>query len=269
MNFITISEMLGTDGETIARKVAKIMDYPFYGKEELFKAADGMGLLHGIEKVQIKSPPLLEKFFSDQPKIYLDRFQSVIYEVAKKGNALFFGKGSTILLRSFNCALHVFIIGSTEKRVQRVMQTNNVGREVAEKMVQTSDREKRGFIRYAFDEGWPNPLLYDLTLNTDMLAVDTAVKLIVETAKAEEIKACGIDAVKLLGKFSLQRRIESALLEAGIMSPHLFFKVEDTDSVRLFGAVGSSAEKKEVTEILKEIKEIRKIKDDLAVLTMR
>jgi osmotically-inducible protein OsmY len=53
------------------------------------------------------------------------------------------------------------------------------------------------------------------------------------------------------------------------MSPHLFFKVEDTDSVRLFGAVGSSAEKKEVTEILKEIKEIKKIKDDLAVLTMR
>jgi cytidylate kinase len=269
MNFITISEMLGTNGETIAREVAKIVDYPFYGKEELFKAADEMGLLHDIEKVEIKSPPLLEKFFSDQPKIYLDRFQSVIYEVAKKGNALFFGKGSTILLRSFNCALHVLVIGSTEKRIKRVMETNNVGREVAEKMVQTSDREKRGFIRYAFDEGWPNPLLYDLTLNTDMLTIDTAVKLIVDAAKAEEIKACGIDAVKLLGKFSLQRRIESALLEAGIMNLHLFFKVEDPDSVRLFGSVGSSAEKEEVMEILKEIKDIRKIKDELTVLTMR
>ena len=269
MNFITISEMLGTDGETIARKVAKIMDYPFYGKEELFKAADKMGLLHDIEKVQIKSPPLVEKFFSDQPRIYLDRFQSVIYEVAKKGNALFFGKGSTILLRSFDCALHVLVIGSIEKRVQRVMQTNNIGREIAEKMVQTSDREKRGFFRYAFDENWPNPLLYDLTLNTDTLTVDTAVKIVVDAAKAEEIKACGIDAVKLLGKFSLQRKIESALLEAGITSPPLFFKLEDTDSVRLFGSVGSSAEKREVMEILKEIKEIKKIRDDLTVLTLR
>ena len=269
MNFITISEMLGTNGEAIARKVAKIMDYPFYGKEELFKAADGMGLLHGIEKVEIKSPPLLEKFFSDQPKIYLDRFQSVIYEVAKNGNALFFGKGSTILLRSFNCALHVFVIGSTEKRIQRVMETNKVGREVAEKMVQTSDREKRGFIRYAFDESWPNPLLYDLTVNTDTLTIDTAVKIIVDAAKAEEIKTCGIDAVQLLGKFSLQRKIDSALLEAGVMNPHLFFTIEDTESVRLFGSVGSSAEKKEVMEILKEIKEIKKIKDDLTVLTMR
>ena len=269
MNFITISEMLGTNGERIAREVAKTMDFPFYGKEELFKAADEIGLLHGIEKVQIKSPPLVEKFFSDQPRIYLDRFQSVIYEVAKKGNALFFGKGSSILLRSFDCALHVLVIGSIEKRVQRVMQTNNVGREIAEKMVQTSDREKRGFFRYAFDENWPNPLLYDLTLNTDTLTVDTAVKIVVDAAKAEEIKACGIDAVKLLGKFSLQRKIESALLEAGITSPPLFFKLEDTDSVRLFGSVGSSAEKREVMEILKEIKEIKKIRDDLTVLTLR
>jgi cytidylate kinase len=269
MHFITISEMLGTDGEKIAREVAKIMDYPFYGKEELFKAADEMGLLHDVEKVEIKSPPLLEKFFSDQPKIYLDRFQSVIYEVAKKGNAVFFGKGSTILLHSFDCALHALVIGSMEKRIQRVMETNNVGREVAEKMVRTSDHEKRGFIRYAFDEDWPNPLLYDLTLNTDTLTTDTAVKIIVEAAKAEEINACGTEAVKLLGKFSLQRKIESALLEAGVMNPHLFFTVEDTDSVRLFGSVNSSVEKEEVVEILKGIKDINKIKNDLTILTMR
>lgn len=269
MNFITISEMLGTNGETIAREVAKTMDYPFYGKEELFKAADEMGLLHDVEKVEIKSPSLLEKFFSDQPKIYLDRFQSVIYEVAKKGNALFFGKGSTILLRSFDCALHVLVIGSVEKRIQRVMETNHIGREVAEKMVQTSDHEKRGFIRFAFDEDWPNPLLYDLTLNTDTLTVDTAVEIIIKAATAEEIKACGVDAVNLLGTFSLQRRIESALLEAGMTSPPLFFEVEDRDSVRLFGSVGSSAEKKEVVKILEGIKDIKKIKDDLTVLTMR
>jgi cytidylate kinase len=269
MNFITISEMLGTNGETIARKVARIIQYPFYGKEELFKAAEAMGLFQDIKDVQIKNPPLLEKLLSDRPKIYLDRFQSVIYEVAKKGNALFFGKGSTILLRSFDCALHVLVIGSTEKRIQRVTETNHVEREVAEKMVQTSDHEKRGFLRYAFDQNWPDPLLYDLTVNTDMLNIDTAVKIIVEAAKAEEIKACGVEAVKLLGKFSLQRKIESALLEAGIMSSHLFFKVEDTDSVRLFGSVGSSAEKKEVVKLLQAIEDIKNIRDDLTILTMR
>ncbi len=159
MHFITISVMLGTEGRAIAREVAKIMDYPFYGKEELFKAADEMGLLHDVDKVELRNPSLLEKIFSDQPKIYLDKLQAVIYEVAKKGNALIFGKGSQILLHSFDCALHVLIISSLEKRIQRIMEVNHVGREVAEKIIQTSDHEKRGFIRYAFNEEWLNPKL--------------------------------------------------------------------------------------------------------------
>jgi len=40
-----------------------------------------------------------------------------------------------------------------------------------------------------------------LTLNTDALTIATAVKIIVDAAKAEEVKACGVDAINLLGKF--------------------------------------------------------------------
>jgi cytidylate kinase len=265
MHFITISEMIGTNGEKIAREVAKQMAYPFYGKEELFKAADEMGLLHDVEKVELKSPPFLERFFSDKPKIYLDRFQAVIYEVAKKGDALFFGKGSQLLLHSFDCSLHLLIIGSMEKRIKRVMEDHNVGREVAEKIIHTSDHDKRGFLRYAFDQDWLNPELYHLVINTDTLSIDSAVNVIIDAAKAEEIKTCGVDAVKLLGKFSLQRKIESALLEAGVMSSHLFFTVEDIDSVRLFGILDSHEEKTTVEKILRGMKDIKKIKDDAAV----
>jgi hypothetical protein len=42
-----------------------------------------------------KSSALLERFFSEKPKIYLDRLQSVIDEVAKKGDAVFFASIST------------------------------------------------------------------------------------------------------------------------------------------------------------------------------
>jgi len=39
MHFVTISQMLGTDGEKIARKVAGDLKYAFYGEQGLFKAA--------------------------------------------------------------------------------------------------------------------------------------------------------------------------------------------------------------------------------------
>ena len=243
------------------------MGYPYYGREELFKAAEEAGLLSDVQKLELKSPPLLEKYFSDKPRIYLDRFQSVIYDVAKKGNAIFFGKGSQLLLNSFECALHVLVIGGMEKRIKRVMEKNKVGREVADKIIHTSDHDKRGFLRFAFDRDWIDPQLYDLVLNTDILGKDSAVNLIVVAAKSEDIKSCGMDAVKELGKLSLYRKVESALLEAGILHQHLFFEVEDIDSVRLFGVVNSSEEKGKVERMLKIIKEIKNVKNELLVVT--
>ena len=265
MYFVTISEMVGVNGEKIAEQVANSLNYTFFGKDELFKAADEMGFLSDVLKMELKNPPLLEKFFSDKPKIYLDRFQAVVYEVAKKGNAVFFGKGSQLLLRSFDCALHVLVTGSMEKRKQRVMEEYSVDAEVAEKIILTSDHDKRGFLRYAFDEDWLNPQLYHLILNTDVLSVDSAVKIIADAAKSEEIKSCGIDALKMLGKLALQRKIESALLESGVMSLQLFFNVEDVDAVRVFGVANSREEKEVIERLLRGMKEIKKIKNDLTI----
>ncbi len=265
MYFITISEMSGTQGEKIARQVAKKLGYPFYGEEEFYKAADEMGFLDDVKKLNEKGPTLLEKFFSERPKIYLNRLQSVIFEVAKKGDAVFFGRGSQLLLHSFDCAFHVLLTSSTEKRVQRVMEEKHVSREVAEQMIHRSDHDKRGFVRFAFDEDWLNPQLYDLLLNVDKLSFDSAVKIVVDAAKSDEIKACGRDSVRLLGKLSLQRKVESSLLEAGVANPHLFVSVENSNTVRLYGMVNSSEEKDAVERVIKGIKDTKKIENDLVV----
>ena len=259
--------MFGTGGEKIARQVAKKLGYTFYGEEELLKAADQMGFLSDIKKLDEKGPSLLEKFFSERPKIYLNRLQSVILELAKKGDAVFFGRGSQLLLHSFDCAFHVLVAGSQEKRMEKVMAEREVGREVAEKMIDRSDHDKRGFLRFAFDEDWLNPRLYDLLLNTDKLSIDSAVKIVVDAAKSDDIKACGRDSVRLLGKLSLNRKVESALLEAGVMNPHLFVTVEDANSVRLYGVVNSQEEKEAAEKIIKGIKDIKKIANDLVVFT--
>ena len=265
MYFITISEMSGTYGEKIARQVAKKLGYTFYGEEELSKAADEMGFLDDVRKLNEKGPSLLEKFFSERPKIYLNRLQSVILEMAKKGDAVFFGRGSQLLLHSFDCAFHVLLTGSLEKRVQRVMEEKHVSREVAEQMIHRSDHDKRGFVRFAYDQDWLNPQLYDLLINVDKLSFDSAVKIVVDAAKSEEIKACGRDSVRLLGKLSLQRKVESALLEADVVNPHLFVSVENANTVRLYGMANSPEEKETVERVVKGIKDIKKVSNDLVL----
>ena len=265
MYFITISEMFGTNGQKIAKGVSEVLKYSFYGEEELFKAADEMGFLPDVKKLDERSPAFLEKLLSEKPKMYLDRLQSVIYEVAKKGDAVFFGRGSQLMLRSFNCAFHILVTGSMERRIKRVMEEKQVEKEVAETMINRSDHDKKGFLHFAFNEDWLNPQLYDLILNTDKLSLDSAVKMIVDAAKSDEIKACGMDSVKLLGNLSLLRKVESSLIEAGVMSPHLFVTVENENSVRLYGVVNSSEEKRAIEKIVGGIKNIDKITDELIV----
>jgi hypothetical protein len=191
--------------------------------------------------------------------------QSVIYEVAKKGDAVFFGRGSQLMLHSFDCAFHVLITGSKEKRIQRVVGQEKVGKEIAEKMIHRSDHDKRGFLRFAFDEDWMNLHLYDLILNSDKLSIDSAIKMIVDAAKSEEIKACGVESVKLLGTLSLQRKIEAVFLEAGFSNYLYFFNVEDPNSIRLYGVVKSQDEKESIEKIVKGVKGVNKIINELTV----
>ncbi len=267
MYFITLSETIGTNSEKIARAVAGELKYAYFGEEELLEAASQTGFFSDIKNLDEKAPSLLDRLFSERQKIYLDRLQSVIYEVAKKGNTVFFGRGSQFLLHSFDCAFHILITGSMEKRVQRVMEEKGVAKEVAEKMISRSDHDKRAFVRFAYDDDWLNYRLYDLLINTDKLSLDAAVQMIVHGAKSDGIKSCGIDSVQLLGKLSLNRKIESALLEAGLMRPHLFFTVEEPDSVMLYGIVDSPLEKEEIEQSLKKIKQIKKVKNDLVVFS--
>ncbi len=266
MYFITISEMMGTNGEKIAKQVAEGLSYRFYGEEELMKSAAEKGFLADFKRLDEKGPALFEKIFSERPKVSLDRLQSVIFEVAKDGNAVFVGRGSQLLLRSFDCALHVLVTGTMEKRVERVAEQSKIEKELAEKIIQRSDHDRKSFLRFSFDEDWLNPHLYDLILNMDKLSADSAVRMVIDAARSDGIKACGIDSVKSLGMLALQRKVESVFIDKGLMSTHLFFNVDDPDTVRLYGFVNSEEEKEVIGSVVKKIGGVKKVSNDLGIM---
>ena len=265
MYFITFSEMVGTNGEKIAKQTAASLGYTFFGEEELVRFSHDMGFLHDVKKLDEKSPSFFERLFSEKPRIYLDRLQSVIYEAAKRGDTVFFGRGSQLMLKPFECALHVLVTGSSEKRIARIMEDNHVSREIAGKIMERTDHDRSGFIRFAYSEDWLNPRLYDLILNTDKMSVNAGAMMVVDAAKSDEMKACGIDSVHALGKLSLQRKIESALLEVGALSPHLFVTVEEMDLVRVFGVADSTEEKQLVERTVRTVPGVKRVENDITV----
>ncbi|MGD0238596.1 MAG: cytidylate kinase family protein [Syntrophorhabdales bacterium] len=264
MHFITFTRKMGTNGAEIARRVANELRYGFYDTEAIENTAREMGFLKDVKDADEKVPSLFNRLFSHRPEIQLDRLNSVIYELASRGNAVFLGRGSHILLRAFTCALHIRVTASLEKRIQNLVE-RGFDREAAIKALHKSDREREAFIKFAFGVDWDNPELYDIVLNIDNLSVALAADIVVHLARTEEIKARSVDVMKSLAMMGLARRAEAALIEAGFPTASLSVAVVEQGKIRVTGAAEGESTKTKVEEVLKRLKGVESINNQIKV----
>ena len=131
-----------------------------------------------------KAPGFLDRIFSRKPEIYLDCMEALVYEVAKKGEGIIIGHGSQMMLRDFECALHVHIYADEATRIRNLMNQRGMSEEAARKLIEKSDHEQEGFFRFAFHMDWTDPSLYDLVINTEQIGIDTAAKLLADMEAA-------------------------------------------------------------------------------------
>jgi cytidylate kinase len=268
MHFITFSRKMGTNGTAIAKQVAEKMGYRFYDTEAIEDAAREMGFLKNVKEIDEKVPSLFQRLFSHKPAIELDRLNSVVYELAGRGDAVFLGRGGQILLRDFNCALHVRVTASLEIRIQNLIE-RGMHREAASKAIEGSDHERSSFIRFAFKADWENDKLYDIVLNMDKVTVKLAVDTILTMARSDEIKACSVDAMKSLEMMSLKNKAEAALIEAGLTygpaGAYVWVIVDEPGKVRLFGVVDDKTTKTRAEKIINNIKGAESIENKILV----
>jgi cytidylate kinase len=129
MLLITITRCMGCGGMTIARDVAEGLKLELYDDQRLQEEAVKIGIEPELVKdVDEKAPGLFSRLLSRKPEAYLDLMESVIYEVARKGEGVIVGHGAPLLLRDFTCALHVRIYGSVEFRIKHLMDQQGLSR---------------------------------------------------------------------------------------------------------------------------------------------
>ncbi len=264
MYYVTFSRKMGTGGTEIARRVAKELGYSFYDTEDIEKKAAEMGFLDDVKAIDEKAPPPLKRFFSYRPEISLERLYVVIYELARAGNAVILGRGGNMLFRSLPYALHVRIIASKEKRVAELAQRGYT-RQAALVVMEKSDHERASFIRFAFHRDWENPELYDLVLNMDALAVDTAVEMIVCAARARELQTASGEAEGSLNMMELAVKVGTALAEAGFPSSYISSFVFAPGKVRLTGVVQVPWEKSAAERAALDVKGVESVENSIEI----
>ncbi len=267
MPLITITRSIGCEGMTIARKVAEGLKLELYDDQRLQEEAGKAGIQPEIlEELDEKVPGLFNRVFSHKPEIYLDLMEALIYEVARKGKGVILGHGAPLLLRDFNCALHVRIYGSRPFRINHLMDQQGLSIEAAEKMIQKSDHERKGFLKFAFHKDWDDPSLYDLIINRDKLSAESASSLIIEVAQSQKIKECSLTALDFMERMSLEKKIEAAFIKNDINTAEFHIEVPEKGVAYITGWTYTQEDKDRVFHVVQGVPGVTEIKLEVSVV---
>lgn len=271
MKWITISRKMGTQGSEIARRVAGELGYPLYDTKAINHMAQELGFPGSVRQVDDKAPPLFQRLFSQRPMVYLERLYSVIYELAKRGDGVFLGRGCHLLLRSFPCVLRVRVTASHETCL-RTLVDQGLNREAAERTIKRTDEERAAFVRFAFGVDWEDPERFDLILNRDVIGVELAVSTLLHLVRAWEVPEASREPMAELEALALASRAQAALVEASFghsFASTLSVSVVAPGKVRVTGDVETRARQAEAEAVLKSVKGVTAVENAILVVPTR
>ncbi|MEN8687067.1 MAG: cytidylate kinase family protein [Desulfuromonadales bacterium] len=269
MAIITISREMGSGGIPIAHKVAEQLGYKLIDGEAIMEAAKSYGLSpEAVEQADEKPPHFVDTLDSKQ-FLDLHLIELIILEAALKGNVVIYGRGGQDLLKDISSVLRTRIIAPFEDRVERWAEREWLDPDRARYLVRKSDQQRAGFIKYYFDRNWEDSVHYDLIINTQRLSEETAVKIICDSIKDQNLEGIKADSKKILSDLILRKKIETAILSNDHIDPYLLeINVKD-GLVELSGQVHSAAEKQTAEQQARTAEGIRDLKNNIKVVEYR
>ena len=174
--------------------------------------------------------------------------ENCIFQKALKDNVVIVGRGGNWLLRDVPYALRVRIRGPIEERIQRVCDREDVNREAAERMIESSDHERSCYVKRVYRRDISNSEDYDLVLTLGELSFDEAVARIVGGIPARDRQSTKE------ARENLRRMAAAANVKAEVSTDFRVFVptlevLHDGTAIVVRGVVDSKGELESVREI--------------------
>jgi cytidylate kinase len=101
-----------------------------------------------------------------------------VLRLAEMGHVIMVGRGANVITAHLEHVVHVRLVGSLDRRLGRVQEYYHLDRRAALALIRRADVGRARYLRNYYDRDIDDPLLYDLTLNTDHLPVRKAAEMI-------------------------------------------------------------------------------------------
>ncbi len=188
---ITISREFGAGGGEIGAKVSKALNWEYFHKELILKAAadsniDVYRLLEWDEKVPLNfgftqslfdfyARPMSEQVFEAQKKVIID--------IGSKGKCVITGRNANTILKEFDGCLNVFIHADFDWRLRRMkekmpeMTEDKIAAEI-----NAIDKKRKKYCAFYTKTEFGHSDNYDICLDTSRLGIDECVRIITDVA---------------------------------------------------------------------------------------
>lgn len=155
--------------------VAKVLeDHHLSAQLDRFMAEDaGSAIEDTIQEALGLHPPTDE---------LVHQTAETILQLAHLGNAIIIGRGASVIASGVPHVFHVRLVGSLDRRIERISDLLKLSRKAATSHVVKEDRARARYLKRHYGANVDDPLLYHLVVNTDRLDGLAAAEIIGEAA---------------------------------------------------------------------------------------
>jgi cytidylate kinase len=116
---------------------------------------------------------------------YRQLIEQVVQNLAMRERCVIVGHAGQAILKDNEDVFKVLVHGSLKHRAQRVSEEEGIPLKDAERRAKESDHQRTDFFKHVYGLEWLDSSLFDLTINTDDVDKDTAVRLVLTGVKHE------------------------------------------------------------------------------------
>ncbi len=268
MGVLTISRELGSGGDAIGKKVAEDLSWELLDIEGFAAAARSYGYVRDeLEKVDERSPGLIDRFFRDRQLVYLDIMRAIVYECALRDNYVILGRGGNSILAGIPGVFRSRIVAPDETRQKRIVSNEGISGTMADEFLRHNDQERKSYTRYFFDAKWGDPGDFDLVLNTGLFEEDAVASMLVKLMKSEEFSQKTPSSSENLRNLSFAQKVKAKLMtEDRIDASGISVECPVAGQLVLRGRVNSEDEKELSEGIANSFDGVRSLDSELVVM---
>lgn len=207
---VTFAVQLGSDGFAIARGIADKLGHRYLDSEVIAQAAaiagvspetvaaaerwptfvermlERLALTTVVSEGVLPAPPANPATMMLTSADYRALIEQVVLSLAEEGRCVIVGHAGQAILRETPNVFKVLVHGSKQKRAQRLAIEEGIDIDEAKERIKSHDSQRTSFFKHAYDLDWLDSEVYDLTINTDDVDIETAISMVLAgvTARA-------------------------------------------------------------------------------------